>query len=112
MNQCHDCSAPAQLPMDRLEEAVTPAIADELAATGFAIIDGVFGDDAASALRSEVFNLHQVPCLYRCAMGRLVRLQSVRLMVPVVPAGRADTSEQHAPRAAAGYTTTAEARSV
>lgn len=47
------------LPIQRLERAITPEIAVQLEHDGFAVIDGVFGAESASALREEITRLHQ-----------------------------------------------------
>lgn len=48
------------LPLQRLERAVTPEVAHDLQARGFAVLDGVFGSDSAAALRQEISALRQV----------------------------------------------------
>lgn len=49
--------APTQadaLPVDRLQRAITPQVAESLAACGYAVVDGVFGGEWAGRLRGEV----------------------------------------------------------
>jgi hypothetical protein len=48
-------SAPLlQVPVGRLQHAITPPVCEHLRRHGFAVIDGVFGGEAAAALRAEV----------------------------------------------------------
>lgn len=51
------CSA--RLPLERLERAITPAVATQLERDGFAVVDGVFGALDAAALRYEITHLQQ-----------------------------------------------------
>jgi hypothetical protein len=48
------------LPLERVEQAVSPGVAARLQARGFAIVDHVFGGIAATALRQEIEALRQV----------------------------------------------------
>lgn len=44
----------ARLPTDRLQRAITPAVCQSLRHNGYAVIDGVFGEETAAALRGEL----------------------------------------------------------
>lgn len=51
----------SRLPLHRLEQAISPGVAAQLQARGFALVDDVLGGEAATALRREIEALRQVP---------------------------------------------------
>lgn len=53
------CACSVGVPLQQLDRAITPAVAAQLERDGFAVVDGVFGTEPASALRREITHLHQ-----------------------------------------------------
>lgn len=47
-------TAGATVALDRLQQCITPHVCSDLRLNGFAVVDGVFGDAAAAALRLEI----------------------------------------------------------
>ena len=45
---------PSSVPVDRLQQAITPQVCEHLQQHGYAVVDNVFGEQAAAALRAEV----------------------------------------------------------
>jgi hypothetical protein len=46
--------APVSVPVERLQQAITPRVCEHLQRHGYAVVDNVFGEQAAAALRAEV----------------------------------------------------------
>jgi hypothetical protein len=51
--------SPDRVPVERLQQAITPAVCEGLRRNGYAVVDGVFGEAAAAALRGEVAALRR-----------------------------------------------------
>uniref|UniRef100_A0A383WJL7 Fe2OG dioxygenase domain-containing protein n=1 Tax=Tetradesmus obliquus TaxID=3088 RepID=A0A383WJL7_TETOB len=54
----------ARLPLERLQEAITPEVCAELNAKGYAVVDGVFGPISAHRLELELMHVHQAGLMH------------------------------------------------